>query len=715
MSSYAKAAYMTGNIVIDGQPVATNWIGVSSGLFSMLGITPARGRGFLPGEDVAGADQVVVVSDQFWQRNLGGKDDVLERKIIVGDSVCTVIGVLRSGQMLPPYFYADVFRPLVYRVDPAQPWMPQLFLLGRLRPGVTREQAAKILAETPVEVPAPLRQFTTEDRAALSSMKEVSRLFRPEIYWVMLGAVGFLYAIACLNASNLMLVRMLGRHRELSIRLALGGGRWRTIRLLALESLVLAVLASLAGALVANWFFPLLMSAAGGSGWAPNWKVWNLGTRLLGVLGLLTIVTSLVIVIVPALRIARAEIFLGLKEGGAALGESRALARVRGLFVVMQAAFAVILLAGAGLMIRTFQNLQRVDLGFDPAGRAKVQIGLPPDYPQEKDWEPCLMKLRSIQAELMRVPGVQAVGFGQDILLPGYYYASHNLEGPNGKPVKAAMAGFNIGYQEASGLRLKRGRWLNQSRGNEVMVNEAMARACWPGQDPIGQFLRMVGGVQGAGPEWKGWVVAGVVGDVRSTMRDPPNNYIYSPECWGVSNLTTFIVRLSRDYDEAWAGLIRRRLYAFDPRLVVSQITPLGQVRENQLWAERMANAVLKVLAGIALVLTVIGVFSVLAYTVDRRMGEFGVRMALGATRRDLMQLVIRRGMLLTLIGIVAGVGGALALTRFLRTLLFDISPQSPMVLALVGGLLLLASTLGCVVPALRATKVDITRLLRSE
>ena len=146
MSSYAKAAYMTGNIVIDGQPVATNWIGVSSGLFSMLGITPARGRGFLPGEDVAGADQVVVVSDQFWQRNLGGKDDVLERKIIVGDSVCTVIGVLRSGQMLPPYFYADVFRPLVYRVDPAQPWMPQFFLLGRLRPGVTREQAAKILA-----------------------------------------------------------------------------------------------------------------------------------------------------------------------------------------------------------------------------------------------------------------------------------------------------------------------------------------------------------------------------------------------------------------------------------------------------------------------------------------------------------------------------------------------------------------------------------------
>jgi ABC-type antimicrobial peptide transport system permease subunit len=262
MSAYAKAAYMTGNIVIDGQPVATTWIGVSSGLFSMLGITPARGRAFLPGEDVAGADQVVVVSDQFWRRNLGAKEDVLGRKIIVGDAVCTVVGVLRAGQTLPPYFFNDVFRPLAYRVDPMQPWMPNLFLLGRLRPGVTREQAAKVLAEIPVEVPAPLRQFASEDRAALSSMKEVSQLFRAEIYWVMLGAVGFLYAIACLNASNLIIVRMLGRHRELSIRLALGGGRWRVIRLLTLESLILAVLASLAGALVANWFFPLLLSAA---------------------------------------------------------------------------------------------------------------------------------------------------------------------------------------------------------------------------------------------------------------------------------------------------------------------------------------------------------------------------------------------------------------------------------------------------------------------
>jgi len=277
------------------------------------------------------------------------------------------------------------------------------------------------------------------------------------------------------------------------------------------------------------------------------------------------------------------------------------------------------------------------------------------------------------------------------------------------------MVGFNIGYQDASGLRLKRGHWLAQSRGNEVMVNEALARACWPDQDPIGQFVRPTAGGSGADANWKGWIVAGVVGDVRSTMRDAPNNYIYTPEGWGASNLTTFIVRLSRDYDEAFAGLIRKQLYAFDPQLVVPQIMSISLLRDQQLWAEKMANAVLKVLAGFALVLTIVGIFSVLAYSVDRRMGEFGVRMALGATRGDLLRLVIRRGVLLTLVGIIVGVAGALALTRSLRSLLFEVSPQNPAVFALVGAMLLVASALGCLLPAVRATKVDITRLLRSE
>lgn len=713
MSAYAKAAFMSGNVVIGGQPVGTGWCGVSANFFPMLGITPALGRGFLPAEEVEGADQVVVVSHQFWQRHLGGSADALGRKITVGSSVCTVVGVLREAQILPIYFYSDVYRPLTYRVDPAQPWIPSIFLLGQLRPGVAREQAEKVLADVKPAVPAPIRQFVTDDRAGLSSLGEINHIMRPEVYWMLLGAVAFLYAIACLNASNLMLVRMLGQRRELSIRLALGGGRWRIIRLLATESATLAVLASLTGLLVANWFFPLLLSAAGGTGQAPDWTSWTLGWRVVGVMGLLTVTTSLLIVVIPAVRILHTDISSGLKDGGAALGESRRLARLRGSFVVLQAAFAVILLSGAGLMIGTFHQLQHVDLGFNPAGKAKVQIAFPADYPSGNVQR--LTRLREIEAELKRIPGVRAVGFGQDLLLPGYYYSTHTVAGTEARPIKFALATFAIGYQEASGLPLKAGRWLDKSNGNEVMVNEAFARACWPGQNPVGRLVQPVGGNGSASTDWKGWLVVGVVGDVRASMREAPNLYVYGSEAWAPANMGTFIVQLTRDYDEIFGSAIRRNLYAFDPRIVVAQILPLSQVRDIQLWSERLADSVLKVLAGIALLLTVVGVFSVLAYTVDRRMGEFGVRMALGASRRDLMDLVMRRGLLLTLAGIAIGVGGTLALTRFLQSLLFETSANDPWVLAAVAVLLLLTSVLACVLPARRATRVDVSKLLRSE
>jgi ABC-type antimicrobial peptide transport system permease subunit len=207
----------------------------------------------------------------------------------------------------------------------------------------------------------------------------------------------------------------------------------------------------------------------------------------------------------------------------------------------------------------------------------------------------------------------------------------------------------------------------------------------------------------------------GIVGDVRTTLRNAPEYYVYSPEGWGPANFNTYVVRLSTDFDEALAGLIRRHLYTYNPRLVVSQIVAFDQARANQLWAERLANSVLRVLAGIALLLTVVGVFSVLSYTVDRRMSEFGVRMALGATRKDLTTLILRRGLLLTLVGVALGIGGAIALTRYLKSLLFETSAQDPWVLGGVATILMLTSALACILPAQRAAKADVSRLLRSE
>lgn len=714
LAEMAKASLQTGNVVLDGDPLTTGWLAVSSNLFPLLGVAPGQGRGFLPGEDAEGADQVVVVTHQFWRRQLGERKDVLGTKLTVGDSVCTIVGVLREGQAMPFYLYNEVYRPLSYRVDPAQPWLTQMFVLAWLQPGVTREQAVAALAAAPLDVPPMLKNFAENDRPALSSMGELNQGYRAEIFWVLLGAVGFLYAIACLNTSNLMLVRMLGQRRDLCIRLALGGGRWRVIRLLAVESLTLAVLGGLGGLLMAKWLFPILLSAAGGGAGTTSWSGWALSWRVLGAMGAVTLLTSLAITVLPALRVLRTDVSSGLKDGGAALGEGRGLARLRGSFVVLQAAFAVILLAGAGLMIRTFHQLQQVDLGFDPTGRAKVQIGFPNDYVFTPETR--LARMCDIQTELAKIPGVRAVGFDSDILLPGYYFPSFDIEGPEGKPLKVVMGGFNRGYQDASGLILKRGHWLEQSKGVEIMVNESLARALWPDQDPVGQTVRPNnGGRMAPGTKVQGWVVAGVVGDVRSTLRESPGLYLYRAEQEVAYGMNTFIVRMSGEYDDALAGTIRRGLYTFDPRVVVRQIQPINRLRESQLWAERLANSVLKVLATIALLLTVVGLFSVLAYTVDRRLGEFGVRLALGATPRDLVDLVMRRGVQLTGLGLLLGLGCTVLLTRYLQTLLFETSPNDPWVLAAVGGLLLLTSILACALPARRATKVDITKLLRSE
>ncbi|HLP07069.1 MAG TPA: ABC transporter permease [Opitutaceae bacterium] len=713
MAEWAQATGRAGNVVLDGRPVAPNWVGASDNLFAFLGVKPVLGRGFLPGEDVPGADQVVVIGDAFWKRHFGGRDDALGRTIIVGDAVCTVVGVLGANQPMPLYASGEIYRPQEFREDPVQLWTSFCFLLGRLRPGVTREQAAAVLAAVKPEVPAAMAQFGFADRAMLSSLGELNQLRRPEIHWMMLGAVAFLYAIACLNASNLLLVRMLGKRRELSVRLALGGGRWRVVRLLALEGAVLALLAAALGALVANWVFPLLLSAAGNEMFTTDWSQWSLSWQSLAVLGALSVATCVAIVILPAARLWRADISSGLKDGGAALGESPALARLRGAFVVLQAAAAVILLAGAGLMIRTFQRLENVDLGFEPDRCAKVTIDFPPAY--HVGSERRLARLHEIEAELRRVPGVRGVGFGHDVVLPGFYFATHSVEGPGGQPVKAALLSFSGEFGKAAGLKLKRGRWLERPNGNEVLVNEALARACWPDRDPVGQLLRTIGDSAAANAQWQGWEVVGVVQDVRASIREAARPSIYGPEGWGPENFHMFMVGLSRPYDEAFGAAVRQRLFAFDPQLVVQNVQSVAAARYNFLWPERMANSVLEVLGAMALLLTVVGVFSVLAYTVDRRMGEFGVRMALGATRGNLVGLVLRRGVLLTLLGVVLGLGGAAALTRFLQSLLFETSPQEPWVLAGVAAVLLLASLLACALPARRAARVEVAQLLRSE
>jgi putative ABC transport system permease protein len=709
MSEYAKAAVFTGNVVVEKRPVATTWMGVTPNLFRMLGLAPALGREFLPEEAKERSDDVVILSNRFWHNYFNSSPTVLGQKVTVGDVICTIVGVLGDDRKLPPFLDADIYRPLVYHVHPYQPWNPALFILGRLSARNTREQAREVLQAAHVEFPIELQGFQTERITLYNLAEAYGRLAHWAVYWVLMAAVGFLYAISCLNASNLALARMLGQRRELSIRMAMGSGRWRLIRLLALESLTLAVLGSLGGILVAHWVFPLLVRFAG----AGDLGNADLGWHVLTMLGILTIFTSLCIVIVPAYRIFRADIHSGLKENSAALSESRPLRRLRSSLVVLQAAFAVVLLVGAGLMVRTVQNLQRVDLGFDPVNRVKVILGFPLDYPS--DSEVRLLRLHEIQERLQRLPGVLAVEFGGDPLLSGNFQDTHTLESSDGKRVHGGLGCFSKDYLKEAGVKLRRGRWLAESQGNEVLVNESLARALWPGKDPIGQILRETPGLGDGAAKWVGHPVVGVVGDVRSNLREGEHYVFYGEETWMPWNYNTFVLRLRTSANQTALSAIQKELYTFDPRIVVNRIVPMEELRDRQLGAERVMNSVLKVLAGIAAVLTVVGLFSILAYAVDRRMNEFGVRMALGATRTNVMRLVVRDGLVLAGVGLTIGIGVTVGLSRGLAALLYGTSALDPLVLIGVSGILLVASVVACALPSYRASRVDVSRLLRSE
>jgi putative ABC transport system permease protein len=697
------------NISIVGNPVATNSIDVTANFFAVFGITPARGRGFVPGEDLEGKNQVVVISHHFWQTHLGGAPDVLGRTIVVGKAVCMVVGVLKKDQILPPYFYSDVIRPLAYTVNPATPWDPYLNVFVRLQPGVTRAAAEADLARAKVAWPPNWDPNAGEQKITLTPLAGLQKWNHPEIYWMLFGAVGFLYGIACLNATNLLLVRQLGRKRELSIRLALGGGRWGLVRLLLIESVCLSVVSSIAGLLVANWL-GMLFAALGGNKLQLTWATLvGVDWRTFAVLAGVTVLTSVAIVAVPSAGVWKLNIQTGLKDGGGAIGESRRLARMRGGLVVLQVAFAIILLTGAGLMVRTFRKLENVRFGFETERRVKVLVSFPSSDVTPN--EARLGRLQRLQDCLQHVPGVAAVAFGSDNLMPGYYFPYFPIQMADGTPVKVVLDAFSANYRDVTGIVLKRGQWFNETSGVEVMINESLARRRFGDQDPVGQPIRPDSGPK----EWKGWTVTGVVGDMRETVRAPPGYHVFFPLAWAAGNVRCFILRLTRDSDESFEGTVRRAIYQFDPEIVTTEVTPLAEIRYRDMYHERFALSVLEVLSVIALFLTIVGLFSVLAYTVDRRMNEFGVRLALGATARDLMMLIIGRGVLFTGIGIVVGIGGALALTRFLQSLLYETPSYDPVVLGGVAVTLLLAAVASSALPAFRAARADIARLLRAE
>src|SRR5664280_1564028 len=407
-SEYAVVTRDVTNALVAGEPTVANLIGTSVDCFRTLGIKPVLGRGFLPEEYRAGADNVVVITDLFWRKYFHAAPDVLGRQLLVDQQSCTVVGVLAVDQPIPPAFGGDVYRPLLLRPDAQNPFGSAVFIIGRLKPGVPSEQARAALSAVKLPpLPPWAAAYFADQEPILMRPTDVAR---PEMYWVLAIAAALLYSIACFNAMNLMLVRLLGRRRELSIRLALGGTRGQIARLLPIERVALAFIASLGVTFAARWLFPPLFALITGNEGVRYQSYWD--ARTLGCIVGLGLLAGLAIVLVPAWRLRTTEIGPGLKDGGAAAGDSRAVGRLGSSLAIFQAAFAVVLLAGAGLMVKSFERLHRVDLGFDPVGKVKVTISFPRGYDLKP--EARLQLFERLQQRLAAIPGVRDVSFGQD-------------------------------------------------------------------------------------------------------------------------------------------------------------------------------------------------------------------------------------------------------------------------------------------------------------
>lgn len=702
-SEYAAVSREITNVVVQDEPVIANLLSASLDCFRTLGIKPVLGRGFLPEEHRPGADNVVIISDVFWRQHFGASPDALNRKVLIDQQICTVIGVLARAQPFPPTFDGEVYRPLVLKADPANPFTPILFTIGRLRPGVAVEQARAELAAVKLPALPPwAAAYFTEQETVLRKPAELSR---PETLWVMLTAAALLYAIACLNAMNLMLVRLLGRKMELSIRLALGGTRRQIVRLLVIESVGLSLLASLTVVFAARWLFPPIFAALTNSEAVRYVSFWD--WRTLGCIAGLSVLAGVAVVLVPIWRLFRTDISPGLKDGGRAMGGSRRLGRLRSTLVMLQAALAVILLAGTGLMVRSFEKLRHVDLGFDPIGRVKVQIAFPRGFepaPQAR-----LQLFERLRERLATLPGVRQASAGQDSLLIGSFWGTAQLQMPDGSYQPVAGSFVTENFLQTAGLTLKRGRWLSDKGVYEVVINETLARARFGDENAVGQSIKLL--VNGDYPI----PVVGVVHDVKETVRSGAGMRIYTPASLYPPNISTLLLRMDHDPGKEFAGLVRHAIYEFDPKLIVSTVSSINEAVDNSMWAERNAFTILKGLSAIALGLAAVGLFSVMAFTVNSRTKEFGVRLALGAGPADLYRLVMNRGLATVAMGIVMGTLGALGLTRFMQSLLFETTPNDPVVYLAVAGVLLVAAVLACWLPARRAAKVDPTIALRAE
>ena len=703
-----------------GEPVQLLGGNVTANCFDLLGIHPILGRNFLPEEDTKG--DVVLVTESFWHKRLDSDPNVLGRSLTLNGVATTIVGVLPN---LPiSWFGRDAeifankpFEPPGLSKERLMRGVSFMRCTARLKPGISIKQAQ---AAMPALAQGYREQHPeTADNSwasvLVTASEDVTGNLRPA-FITLLAAVSAVLLIACSNVANLLLVRFTGRRREIALRMALGAERSGIVRLFVLESTLVSVIAGAIGLCLALWTVSIVPQVAGQNvpledGVTLQWPV------LVFTLGL-SLLTGLLMGLYPAWQSSRADLVDGLKDGGRAVSGSRSQHRFRRGLVTAQVGLSVVLLAGAAMLVSSFVRLSRQEAGFRSERVWTGGIGLPPaQYPDPASLGRFVERL---QTELQTSPGVEAVSVADAVPLSGNSSSSPYAR-VDGNPVPVNQRPLGLtrsvspGYFRTLGIPLFSGRdFTEQDKLDQplvVILSNSTAKKLFPNENPIGhQILFGTDNGNGLAAE-----VVGVVGDVRSQQLAKANDVeFYRPWAQRSFPFLNVVVR-SATKPEATVGIVHAALNKVDNGLPILQPGTLEAIVAQSLGQERLTMALLGVFAGIALLLAVVGIYGAVAYTVEQRTGEIGVRMALGAQTQDVLTLVVRQGMSPVVIGLVIGLAGTFAAGRLLAAQLYQISPHNPWLLGATALLLALVALIACLVPAWRATLVDPIQALRTE
>jgi putative ABC transport system permease protein len=714
------AAYTGGGAIMTGrgEPERVLAPAATANFFSLLGVEAVIGRTFQPGEDKPGAPRVTVLTYGMWQRTFGGDRNAIGQPLTLNGDNYTIVGVLPASFQfaLRP---ADLWRP--YQPTDAQltrRFLHGTNLIGRLKPGVSAEQAQTELSVIASRIEQENKQSHAGTGLRLVPLQEqVVGQVKP-ILLLLLGAVGFVLLIACANVASLLLTRSLSRQKEVAIRAALGASRWRVIRQLLTESVLLSLVGGAAGLLVAYWGVAALVTALPESqlNALPFLKSLHIDTSILLFSFGLSLVTGVVFGLAPALQSSRLDLNEVLKEGGRNMSAGAG-HRLRSALVMSEIALAVVLLVGAGLMMKSLFRLLQARVGFNPENLLTMTVVLP--AAKYTDGNRQVTFHEQLKERVRSLPGVSGAGTVNILPLQGGNTTRFNVEGdpvpPPGQETEANIRTVNESYFQTLGVPIIAGRIFDERDKADapgvVIIGKSLADRFFPGRDPIGRRL-VYTGVQ-APPD----LIVGVVGDVKITALDEAiRPVLYYPYRQDPALATNLVVRTTAD-PTALAGAIRNETRALEPDVAIFNVRAMEQLISDSpaAFMRRFPALLISIFAGVALLLASIGIYGVVSYSVSQQTHYIGVRMALGAQPSDILKMVLKQGLALAFAGMALGVVAALALMRLLRSLLFEVQTTDGATFAFVIGTLFLVTLFACYLPARQATRVDPLVALRYE